>query len=183
MDDHRIVELYLMRQEDAIDFSQKKYGKMLYSLAVSLLHEEESAKECENDTYFTAWQRIPPDHPQYLGGYLAKITRYICMNMIRKRKAIKRPEIFSLSEELTACIPDESTVEGSFEKGRLKEALEKFLDGLSPTDRHIFLRRYFFGNTVEAISENTGFSRANVRVRLFRTRERLKNFLREEEIL
>ena len=92
MEDEKIVELYLLRNEEALGASKVKYGRMLLGLSQALLWNREDSEECENDTYLTAWNRIPPDRPSFLGAYLSKIVRYLSLNLLRKRNAGKRPE-------------------------------------------------------------------------------------------
>ena len=87
MEDEKIVELYLLRNEEALGASKVKYGRMLLGLSQALLWNREDSEECENDTYLTAWNRIPPDRPSFLGAYLSKIVRYLSLNLLRKRNA------------------------------------------------------------------------------------------------
>ena len=100
MEDEKIVELYLLRNEEALGASKVKYGRMLLGLSQALLWNREDSEECENDTYLTAWNRIPPDRPSFLGAYLSKIVRYLSLNLLRKRNAGKRPETSLVLEEL-----------------------------------------------------------------------------------
>ena len=120
MEDEKIVELYLLRNEEALGASKVKYGRMLLGLSQALLWNREDSEECENDTYLTAWNRIPPDRPSFLGAYLSKIVRYLSLNLLRKRNAGKRPETVLVLEELEECIP--SSESGSIPKSRLREA-------------------------------------------------------------
>ena len=183
MEDRQIVDLYFARSERAVYESQYKYGRMLLSLALSLLSVREDAEECENDTYLTAWNKIPPDRPDYLGAYLSKITRFLCMNLLRKRTADKRPSIAAALDELAECLPAADTVEGALENERLKEALNGFLRGLPADHRYIFVRRYYFNESIETIASSLSFGTGKVKTILFRTREKLKALLEKEELL
>ena len=115
MEDEKIVELYLLRNEEALGASKVKFGRMLLGLSQALLWNREDSEECENDTYLTAWNRIPPDRPSFLGAYLSKIVRYLSLNLLRKRNAGKRPETSLVLEELEECIPSSETVESALE--------------------------------------------------------------------
>lgn len=183
MEDNRIVALYFERSEEAIEQSQKKYGRMLYTLGFSLLNNSEDAKESENDCYLTAWNKIPPDRPTFLGAYLAKIERYLCMNILKKRTAEKRPTFCEASEELLECIPDTDTVENSMTAGALREVINRFLRSLSDTERYIFVRRYFYNEPLSTIAGNLCFSEGKIKSILFRSREKLKKLLEEEKLL
>ncbi len=180
MDDKQIVDLYLARKESALRESQRKYGRMLCSLAMSLLKDAEDSKECENDTYFTAWKKIPPDRPEFLGAYLAKITRFLCMNFLRKKSAQKQPVVSEAIEELGECIPSGETVEGSMENKQLRAILNDFLRLLPADHRYIFVRRYFYAQSVKEIACSLSFSEGKVKTILFRMRGELKKRLEKE---
>ncbi len=140
MEDEKIVELYLLRNEEALGASKEKYVRMLLGLSQALLWNREDSEECENDTYLTAWNRIPPDKPSFLGAYLSKIVRYLSLNLLRKRNAGKRPETSLVLEELEECIPSSETVESALEAGCLREVIDRFLGTLPAESRAMFLR-------------------------------------------
>ena len=181
MEDREIVALYFARNEAALAESKRKYGRMLLNLAVSLLQSREDSEECENDTYLSAWNKIPPERPIYLGAYLSKITRFLSMNILRKRSAEKRPETVGTAlEELEECIPDGDSVEKAFESRELKAVINSFLRSLSDDDRYIFVRRYFYSEEVKTIALRLSYSEGKVKTRLFRMRTVLKQRLEKE---
>lgn len=181
MEDREIVALYFARNEAALAESQRKYGRMLYNLAMSLLHSREDSEECENDTYLSAWNKIPPERPIYLGAYLSKITRFLSMNILKKRSAEKRPETVGTAlEELEECIPDGDGVEKAFESRQIQAAINAFLRSLSSDDRYIFVRRYFYSEEVKTIAARLACSEGKVKTRLFRMRAVLKQRLEKE---
>ena len=183
MEDARIVELFFARSESALSESQKKYGRSLLHIASGLLHSDEDAKECENDTYLTAWHRIPPDRPTLLGSYLQKICRYLALNMLRKRTADKRIPECTPIEELAECIPGGSGVEEEYDRAELRRCLNAFLRELPGEERYIFVRRYFYGEELSVIAGNLSCSEGKIKSQLFRTRQKLKNLLTREELL
>ena len=130
MDDESIVGLYWQRSPYATEETAKKYGIMLRGISYRLLKNLQDSEECVNDTYLTAWNRMPNDRPNYLGAYLSKIVRNLSINRFRKNHAEKRGgcgNVAVLTDELAECIPArEGNVETSFENGRLKEALNRF---------------------------------------------------------
>ena len=156
---------------------------MLLGLSQALLWNREDYEECENDTYLTAWNRIPPDRPSFLGAYLSKIVRYLSLNLLRKRNAGKRPETSLVLEELEECIPSSETVESALEAGCLREAIDRFLGTLPAESRAVFLRRYFYAEPVQRIAFELGFTQGKVKTLLFRARGQLKALLEKEELL
>lgn len=183
MEDRLIVNLYLMRQEEAISRSQSKYGALLRSIAYAVLSDREDAAECENDTYYTAWNKFPPDRPTLLGAYLSKITRFLALNRFTKKSAAKRVGETAPLEELYECIPSPDTVESHLEEGALKEVINGFLRSLDREKRCIFIKRYFYMASIADIAKELELSESGVKVQLFRMRASLKEILLKEGLL
>ena len=184
MEDVRIVDLYWARNENAITETERKYGRMLYSLSYSLLTSREDAEECVNDTYLDAWNAMPDARPSYLGSFLSKITRRISVDRWRHSHREKRGGVSVILEELRECIPDTAlSVEEEYENGRLARELNSFLYSLPTEKRVIFLKRYFYAQPLSAIATEMEMSEGNVKVILHRTREKLRRRLEEQELL
>ncbi len=183
MEDHKIVELYWERSERALKETHGKYGRMLGSISYSLLSSYEDAEECLDDTYLAAWNSMPTDRPEYLGAYLAKIIRRISVSKYRREHAQKRGGTEAICMELLECVSDGSTPERELENGRLTETLNKFLLSETERNRAVFVRRYFFSQSIEQISHETGIKAGSVKSILHRMRASLGKILREEELL
>ncbi len=183
MEDYQIVDLYWARQETAITQTEKKYGKMLHSLSFSLLSSHEDAEECVNDTYLGAWNAMPDARPVYLGPFLSKITRRLSIDRWRREHREKRGGATALTEELTECIPDGDTPATEYERGLLREELNAFLRTLPEEKRAIFVRRYFYAQSVAKIADELGIGEAKVKVVLHRLREQLKGRLEARDLL
>ena len=170
MDDARIVDLYLARDEEAIRLTKETYGARLRGLASRILRDPEDAEECENDTYLKAWKQIPPHEPrEYLFPFLARITRMSALDRIKEKLREKRnAEIVTLSEELEACIPARNDVESEAEGHELSRLISDFL------------RRYWYMDSVQEIAERFGFSESKVKTTLWRTRNELREYLQTE---
>ena len=182
MDDKNIVELYFSRNEEAITQTDKKYGRYCYSIAYNILINKEDAEECVSDTYMTAWRAIPPRRPSVLSTFLGKITRHISIDRWRERSASKRGggEVTLALEELEDCVAGLQNVEMEYERKELIRAYVKFLDALPVMERRVFLCRYWYVYSVEAIAEKFGFSQSKVKTMLHRTRVKLrKQFAKE----
>lgn len=182
MDDPAIVELYLRRDESAIKETSCKYGRRLRSLAIGIVEEPETAEECENDTYLEAWNSIPPHEPRhYLYAFLARITRHIALNCCRDRSRLKRSGyICELSAEMEQCIPAPEDTLCRLESAELAEAINGFLATLEAEKRNIFLRRYWFLDSIPAISQRYGYSESKIKSILFRSRNKLRAYLIKE---
>lgn len=183
MDDNKIMELYFARNEDAILHTQALYGHRLFSLADNIVHNDQDAQECENDTYFKAWDTIPPQHPTYFFGYLAKICRNFALGRLDWNTAAKRnAPVVSLTQEMACCIPDSSR-ERELDSRELGRILDRFLRQQSKDNRMVFVRRYWYADTIGEIAARYGIGESAVRMRLDRTRQRLRTYLKQEGYL
>lgn len=182
MDDSKIVELYLSRDETAISQTERKYGLKLKRIAYNILNNMASAEECENDTYLEAWNRIPPNEPRsYLFAFLGRITRHLAIDECRKIASQKRQALFcELTQEMEECIPGKNDVEEAVNADALSRSISQFLRGFSETQCNVFVRRYWFFDSISDISKRYNFSQSKVKTMLFRMREELRDYLKKE---
>ena len=182
LDDNRIVELYFHRDETAIKQTAEKYGSRLRALAYGIVQDHQTAEECENDTYMETWNTIPPHAPgSYLYAYLARITRHIALNFCRARSRLKRSALIcELSTELEQCIPAPDDAACHMDDLVLREIINRFLAGLDEEKRNIFLRRYWYLDSIAAISKRFALSESKVKTTLFRCRKGLRKHLEQE---
>lgn len=185
LEDNHIVDLYWNRDTDAIKESSKKYGDYCFCIANNILHNKEDSEECVNDTWLRAWNAIPPTRPKNLRMFLAKITRNLSFDCFTAKSAKKRGsgEIVFVLDELSECIPSDSHVAREYEFKELCEFIQQFVENLSVKEKTIFLRRYFFADTVADISAKLGISENSIMVSLCRTRKKLKYHLQKEGFL
>lgn len=182
MEDERIVDRYLSRDESALKCTAEKYGKRLRSLSFGIVRDAQTAEECENDTYMTAWNSIPPHEPRsYFYAFLAKITRNLSLSRCRENSRLKRSaHIEELSREMEQCIPSPDDLDCRLDELALKDAINGFLRTLPAEKRNIFIRRYWYLDTVEDITQRFGISKSNVKTTLFRLRNGLREHLIKE---
>ena len=181
MEDGQIISLYWNRDQRAIQETAGKYGKLLHSIAWNLLQSREDAEECVNDTYLRAWEAIPPTRPTAFRTWLGHITRNLSLDRWKSRRAEKRGGGLLLGE-LEECLPAPAGPEGVLEEQELAEALNVFLRGLSREGRAIFLRRYWYGQSVAEVAEALGCGEGKVKSSHFRSRKALRAFLEKEGI-
>ena len=182
MEDSKIVELYWQKNEKAIKETNTKYGAYCYAIADNILHNREDSEECVNDTWLKAWNAMPPQKPTKLQMFLAKITRNLSFNRFNARSAEKRGggEIVLVLDELAECLASESDVVSEYEVRELGRCIQKFVRALPERDCNVFVRRYFFTESVAQIAKKYGLTQNNVMVILSRTRTKLKNYLIKE---
>ncbi len=185
MEDSQIVALYLQRDERAISLSAETYGGYCRSIAMRILRNPEDAEECVNDTWLHAWNSIPPHQPEVLSAYLGKLTRWICLKKWRALRSQKRGggEVDLAYEELSESIPDSRPFNDILTEKALAESLTRFLKVLPEKERRVFLRRYWFFESVAQISSSMGFSQSKVKTMLWRIRKKLMDHLKKEGFL
>ena len=177
MDDKQIIELYFARSEAAIGESEKKYGAYCRTIAGHILPNSADAEECVSDTWLRAWGAIPPNRPERLGAFLGKITRNLALDRLRMEK--RRCPI---REELAECLTAGDPTGARTDRVVLTAALDRFLAGLPPKKRKLFLRRYWYFATVEELTRDFGMSESSVKMTLLRLRRELKEQLKQEGI-
>lgn len=176
MEDNEILELFCQHDERALQEVSAKYGGKLRRFALHFLGNESDAEECLNDVYFKAWNAIPMQKPEYLSAYLMQICRYTAFSMIDRKSAQKRNAVLvELTAEMEQCIPDNSAPEQS----ELSELLNEFLGTLPKEKRLIFIRRYWYGDSIRDIAEALHCRESGIKTNLFRTRKKLAKFLKE----
>lgn len=182
MDDKTIIDLFLERSEEAIRQTDDVYGRRLFLLADNIVRSNEDAEECVSDTYLKAWDTIPPQRPLHFFAYIAKICRHFALGRLDWKNAAKRKaEVVSLTAEMEQCIPDRSR-DSHLEGRELGRILTAFLRTLTPENRMVFMRRYWYADTIAEIAVRYGISEGAVMTRLSRTRAKLQDYLHKEGI-
>ena len=184
MEDAQILQLFNARDETAIGESRRKFGPLIRALALRLLRSKEDAEETENDTYLKVWNAVPPAQPLPLAPYFSAVCRRTALDRLRARVRAKRGGgVYEASlSELAEVIPDGDDGRTYADTVALKNALNAFLSTLTPDARLIFLRRYWWFCSVEEIARVRGMTQGAVKMSLSRTRAKLKDYLKEEQL-
>lgn len=178
MIDKEIIELYLQRNEQAIEKTQEKYGSYCYRIAKNILVVKEDAQECVNDTWNLAWNKIPPIIPASLKAFLGKVVRDISISRYRVNHAQKRYSgIEIMFDELEECIPSSFDVEQNFDNMQLSEIIDNWLATLSKEDRVLFVRRYYYGDAVKNLAKLHNYTENQMAQKMMKLRKSLKTFL------
>lgn len=181
VEDKQIIELYFARDELAVSATQEKYGGLLSGIALKILGESQAAEECINDAYLSLWRTIPPESPENLRAYSCKIVRNTAFNQLRYSLAEKRSVHSEISlDELEETLSDGISPQ-AFENVDFSIVVNEFLEGLKPEARKVFLKRYFFLDTIPQIAADMGISESKVKSLLFRARARFKSHILGKE--
>lgn len=181
MEDREIISLYWSRDERAISETSRKYGGLCFRIAKNILTAAADAEECVNDTYFRAWNSMPPQNPVKLGAWLGRVVRNIAISLWQKNHAQKRYcGVEAVLDELEECIPSSNTVERELDDKELSVFIDRWLSTLEEDDRAIFVWRYWYGESVAEIAKKRGTDPAKIANRMFRLRKRLRGELEKE---
>ena len=182
MEDNQIVDLYWARSEEAITETDKKYGRYCHYIAYQILSNDGDAEEIVNDTYLKTWNTIPPNRPAPLKAYVGMISNQLALNRYEEKTAQKRGggSLSLIYHELDECIADEGESVDMGENLDLRDALNRFIWALPKRTRNIFVRRYWYASSMAEIAADYGMKENAVAMLMFRTRQKLKDFLRKE---
>ena len=184
LEDSQIISLFFERSEQAIAELERKYGAAVKKTAASILNNRQDVEECVNDTDWGVWNTVPPQNPNPLISYVCRIARNLATMKFHSNTAKKRSRQYDLAlDELEECIPSTANVETDYEAKEISAAISRFLDTLCYEDRFCFIRRYWYADSVSDIAAQVRGDAHRISVRLFRTREKLKRYLKEEGLL
>ncbi len=176
MEDLKIIQLYWEREESAIIQTKEKYGKTMEHLAYRLLFDYQDTEECCSDTYWDLWNALPPNRPIHLKAFIMRICRCNAMNRLERREAKKRKCVMvEMTKELEETIPDETFQKTS--EGELTMYIQDYLRSLPSDKRILFVRRYWYGDSIKELAVMFHMTQNSVKVSLFRMREQFKEML------
>lgn len=181
MKDASIVKLYWERSEKAIKETDLKYGKLCRHLSDNILNDLSDAEECVNDSYLAVWNAIPDARPENFSAFLCRIVKNLSFKRLEHITAQKRkPEVLISLDELQECISSSSNPEASCDAVELAEVISGFLRKQDEQSRNIFLRRYWYYDSVKCIADAYGMKEEKVSQTLFKIRKKLKKHLEQE---
>lgn len=177
MNDHEIIELYFSRDEEAIKQTDLKYGRLCRQISYNILNNQEDAEECVHDAYIGVWNAIPPTRPNHLLSFICKITRNQSLKRLESMTRQKRSQGILVSlDELAEILPDESVDDGASDE-EIGKLISDFLRSEKEDVRNVFIRKYFFFDSIGEIAKRYDFTESKVKNMLYRTRMKLKDFL------
>lgn len=184
MTDSEIIDLFFRRDELAVSVTAAKYGERLRRVSQNIVGDPETAAECENDTYMRIWSSIPPAEPrEHLFSYLACIIRRLSIDILRAQSRSKRSAgMVSLTGELEACIPSRSDMEKAMDSMTIASAINIFLSEQPKTKRIVFVRRYFYMDSIDDIASRFDMSSSKVTSMLMRLRTQLRKRLEADGV-
>ena len=180
--DNKIINMFFARSERAIAALSDKYGKLCLAISDNLLNSREDAEECTNDAYLKVWNTIPPEKPDSLRAYLCRIVRNTALDKLKYRTRKKRSgNADALLSELDECIPAPDSTELSADDTAVKSVTD-FLKTQSRQSQVLFIRRYFYCESIASLAKRFCISESNVTTTLCRMRKKLRDKLQKDGI-
>ncbi|MCR5707352.1 MAG: RNA polymerase sigma factor [Ruminococcus sp.] len=181
MNDASIIELLWKRDENAISEMKQSYERLCFHVAGGILSQQEDCEECVNSAYMDVWRSIPPNRPASLKNYICRLVKNAALNILRRNTADKRSYEMAVSlDELSECIADGSSIEDSIAAEQLGAEISRFLKGQPEKYRKVFVRRYWYSESIEEVADFFGMNEKTVATYLFRVRKKLKEHLQKE---
>ena len=182
MEDSQIIELYWQRDEAAIAETHKKYGKFCRGIAKNILTVNEDAEECVSDTYVGIWNAIPPERPNNLTAFVCRVARNLSLKRFEFLQREKRSGMTLVAlSELEEVLADEDLAPNVDDEA-IGECISRFLRTQKEDARNVFIRKYYFFDSIRDIANRYSFSESKVKNMLLHTRNKLKDYLRKEGI-
>ena len=181
LDDGKIIELFFERSEQAIIELSSKYGTVCRRVADNILNDPEDAEECLNDAYLAVWNTVPPQRPDPLVSYVCRIVRNLALKKYHANTAQKRNSAYDVAlEEIAGCLPSSVSVDEEVAANEMAGAIDRFLGTLDQQSRVLFVRRYWYADSIDDLAGLFHTGRHAVSVRLSRVRKALKQYLSHE---
>jgi RNA polymerase sigma-70 factor (ECF subfamily) len=150
---------------------------------MNILSNREDTDECVNDTWYRAWNTIPPQKPKSLSAFFGRIVKNLSIDRYNANHTQKRYDgITALLSELEDCVASKSNTEQIVDKKLLSKTITDWLNSLPKEDRALFVRRYWFGESVGSLAKQFGVAENSMAQRILRMRKKLKSALEMEEI-
>lgn len=136
----------------------------------------EDAEEVVSDVFLSAWSQAADLEPGHVKGWLGAVARNKSKNRLRQIG-----QTLPLDDD-ALDVPglDDPVVE--LERAEEQTLVRQALDSLQPQDREIFLRYYYYAQTVAEISVDMGLNSSTVKTKLRRGRIKLKELLTKEAL-
>lgn len=178
MENEYAFEQQFDRSESGLRELKRKYERLILRVCLGVLKSQEDAEECANDTLLAVWEGIERDDPENLTAYVCKIARRKALNRLRYNTAPMRSS--ELLTELDECLPSTKySPEITFDGTELSAALNEWLGTLPEKQRGLFMRRYFFSESIKDAARDCRMSVTAATTALSRLRGSLKKYLSE----
>ena len=179
MKDEKIIHKLIERDSRGLELLMDRYISYVSAIVWGILKGTmtvQDAEEVVSDVFLAAWEKPGSLEPGKVKAWLGAVARNKAKNALRHAG-----HDLPLEEDVLE-LPDDSTFE-RLERQEQAAQIRQAVDSLGKKDREIFLRHYYFAQTVSHISREMKMPEATVKTRLRRGRMKLKDYLIGRDIL
>jgi len=183
MEDSKIIDLFFERSELAITELSKKYGSLCAKIANNILNSRLDTEECVNDAFLAVWNSVPPQNPSPLSSYVCRIVRNLAIKRYHSNTAQKRNSAYDVAlDEIDEYVSSSTSLDTELDARKTAAVIDAFLETLDKDNRVLFVRRYWFSDSIDNLAKLFDTSKHNISVRLSRIRKKLKKYLIREGV-
>ena len=181
MNDREILELYMRFDERALMETTAKYETYCREIAYTILGDEAAARECFREALYKSWTTSVPKETKNLKTFMGRLTRDAALDYWSEDPTVANvDEIETIAGELEDCVePGFLGTVSLPEEGRLVGEIDEYLGFLSASKRILFMQRYWYGRSLQAIAKEHGCSEGEVQSELSEVRSGLREVLQE----
>jgi len=177
MGDQELLAMYHARNPAATAAMQQQYGAYCTGIVNRILPDTRDREECLNDVWLRIWNALAHQHPQNLKGWIGAVARNCAFSHYHRQGETLCP-LDECANELSA--PLEHTPAEQLESKLLGEAISGFLHTQPQNMRIAFVRRYWYGDSMDEVAKHMGWSVSKTKTTLYRIRCKLKDYLLKE---
>lgn len=177
MRDEKAIQKIHYKDPDGLRILMDRYIPYVSSIVWNILRGSmtvQDAEEVVSDVFMAAWNQPDDLHPHKVKAWLGAVARHKAKNALRKAGHDL------LLEEDVLELPDDTAER--MERAEEQRLVRQAIDSLSPQDREIFLRHYYYAQQVSKIAQEMEMPESTVKTRLRRGRMKLKEYLTGREI-
>ena len=156
----------------AFDTLMQRYSLPVYNAALRLMHDEDDAEEVTQLAFIQAYKQLDSWHGGNFGAWVTIIANHIALRLLEKEK--RRGDVRFDDVQSTTDLADIADETYNEQREAPLQALEQALTLLPEADRQIIRWHYYENLPLQVIAQRLGQTENNIKVRLFRIRERLK---------
>ena len=174
MDENKLVKAMRRGELSALEELVNRYTPYVSSVISRILRGRQAdVEELTADVFLAAWDNREKLQPGKVKGYLGAIARNRTFNLLRADH-----ENLPLEDDVLLLETDGPDKE--LDRRETARIVNKALAQLDKPQRELFVRHYYYGQTVQEAALAMGLNLSTAKTWLRRGRETLKTYLRKE---
>ncbi|HET6597443.1 MAG TPA: sigma-70 family RNA polymerase sigma factor [Anaerolineales bacterium] len=181
--DEMLVRLIAQSHEQALAQLYDRYNRLIFSLALAIVNDRESAEEITLDVFMRVWQKAGTYRVEQakVSTWLTHIARHHSIDVLRRRAArLDQSAVHweDVIRNVESSLPSpQESAELSSRRARIQGALAR----LPAEQKQALLLAYFGGYTQSQIAEILAQPLGTIKTRLRLAMQKLREFLKEEQ--